>query len=240
VNEPIHNLFFLPPEQIRPGEIRISGTEFHHLKNVLRKKKGEIIHATDGRGRRYRLAITGILKDQISVRIRDQELVKPESGMRLDLAFVPLKTRRNDVIIEKAIELGVSGFGLFGSRFSVVKRMGDSKIEHLRRVAISAMLQSRRYYLPQMIVHPDPESLIRSFGDYDLVILADPEGRPEIRTQASSILYIVGPEGGFDRSEQARFADHDVQTMRLGPNRLRSETAAICGLAKILAIYKKI
>ncbi len=235
----IHNLFFVASEKIRTGEIEISGQEYHHFKNVLRKNIGDVVYVTDGKGHRYKTEILKIERRKVLSKILAQEYIEP-GKFGLSLAFVPIKGWRNDFIIEKGTELGVRSFFLFASKHAVVTNLSSTKIDRLKKIALSAMLQSQQYYLPEISFHKDLNGLIAQFENYDCVLLADKHGKTEVPQNAKSVLYIVGPEGGFDPDEVALFERNSAQLIALGKNRLRSETAAITGIVKILAAYGEI
>ncbi len=231
----IHNLFYISPEQIADDIIVIEGKGLHHLKNVLRKRIGDTIFLTDGEGYRYKGAITQTSSSRIHVEILDKNHIQRTAVVDLTLAFVPLKGVRNDFIIEKGTELGVQRFLPFKSMFSVIPTLSGTKLNHLRNIAKSAMLQSQRYYMPEIMYQDSLDTLLNCVNDFDCILLADKNGKQGVPREISSILYIVGPEGGFDDSEIERFTEKDAQLLSLGRTRLRSETAAIAGIIKILA-----
>ncbi len=231
---PIHNLFYISPERIADDTIIIGGKELHHLKNVLRKRAGDTIFLTDGDGHRYKGAITKTSRSRIHVELLDKIHIQRTAIVDLTLAFVPLKGVRNDFIIEKGTELGVERFVAFKSMFSAVPGLSSTKLNRLRNIAVSAMLQSQRYYMPDIIYQDNLTMFLKCFNDFDCVLLADRDGEHGIPADIGSILYIVGPEGGFDASEIERFIMHGARLLSLGQTRLRSETAAVAGVVKIL------
>ena len=230
----MHNLFYTTAEQIKGDRIIIAKKELHHVKNVLRVKKGDIVFLTDGAGNVYETKVVNLERNKLTGKILAAEYVKRTSKVNLELAFVPLKGSRTEMIIEKCTELGVSRFRPFISKHAVIKDLDKNKIERFQRIALSAMLQSKQYYLPEFMVFESTDALLRTCIGFDLVMLADQQGDPEIPINGSNILYIVGPEGGFDRLEVQSFKNEGVKLLSLGANRLRSETAAITGLVKIL------
>jgi 16S rRNA (uracil1498-N3)-methyltransferase len=232
-----HNLFYTPPENIQDDEVTIDGKEFHHLKNVLRKKLGDTIFSTDGRGNKYKSEISQIKKSIIKAKIFEKEHIKEKNIANIKLAFVPLKGTRSDFIIEKGTELGVKEFIPFISNFSVITNLSQIKIKRFKKIAISAMLQSQQYYMPKIIARNSINGLLGEFKNFDLVLVANKDGNSKIPPSAKSILFIVGPEGGFDASEIELFKNNSAILLSLGPNRLRSETAAITGTVKILTAY---
>jgi 16S rRNA (uracil1498-N3)-methyltransferase len=222
-----HSLFYVPSNAVQDADIQIRGPEVHHIRNVMRKKLHDVLVFTDGKGHAYTVQIETWTKTSITGRVLAREFHEQKQNTDIACAFVPLKGLRSDFIIEKCTEVGVSHFYPFISRRAVVRRVSRARKDHFLHLAKSAMLQSQRYYLPQITACHDTERLTEHFMQYELVLCADAHGTHEIPAGAHTILYIVGPEGGFDDAELALFKKHSVRFVSLGDHRLRSETAAI-------------
>ncbi len=235
-----HNLLYAPPSCISGTSILFTGASCHYIADVLRLHPGDSVQVTDGRGNVCTARISSATKSKIMASITAQLLIEPPSSVRVDVAFAPLKGSRNDLIIEKGTELGVRGFMLFPARFSVVKDPGTAKVKHLEGIAVSAMIQSQRFFLPTVEIMRTTKALAQACSQYDLVLLGDPSGSREIPGGKSSLLWIVGPEGGLAHEEISLFQDHGAIPVSLGSARLRSETAALAGLVKILAAYQNL
>jgi 16S rRNA (uracil1498-N3)-methyltransferase len=235
-----HNLLYTPPSCITSSSILFSGAYCHYITDVLRLQPGDNIQVTDGRGKVFTACISSATKSRVLASIAAQSVIEPPASVRVDIAFAPIKGSRNDLIIEKGTELGVRRFILFPARFSVVKNPGAAKVKHLERIAVSAMIQSQRFYLPSVELIKNTRSLIREFSQYDLVLLGDPSGSRDVPGGKRALLWIVGPEGGLAPEEINLFQDHGAMPVSLGSARLRSETAAIGGLVKILAAYQSL
>jgi 16S rRNA (uracil1498-N3)-methyltransferase len=232
-----HNFFYIAPQKISKSEIIIDDEEFHHIRNVLRKKPNDFIYLTDGNGFSYQTRIVQITKSQIKAKILKRQFHKKENIVDISLAFTPLKGSRNDFILEKATELGVVEFLPFISKFTVVSRLSPTKLKRFDKVTKSAVLQSRHYYMPKIRCQKDLNSLVGRFEKFDTVIVANKNGLSTTPLNSRSILYIIGPEGGFEDSEIKFFQSKGARLLSLGMNRLRSETAAIVGIVKILTVY---
>ena len=232
--EQIHNLFYVRPEKISDKEIIIDGETFHHLKNVLRKKTGTTVFIADGSGNRYTTEIMNIGKSRMTVRIVDKSSVERRRSLCCGLAFVPVKGARNDYILEKGTELGVNCFLPFVSEHSVVQTVSNSRLQRFERVAISAMLQSKQYYIPTIQPLKDINALAHVFTQYDRIFVAHEDGQKVVDDSVSSVLLIIGPEGGFDAHEVAFLTNKGARLLSLGTHRLRSETAAVAGMVKIM------
>jgi 16S rRNA (uracil1498-N3)-methyltransferase len=232
-----HNLFFVPPDTIENDEVTLRGDTFQHIQRVLRKKSGDTIFLTDGRGTRFSAEITQSSASRIHARITQRLHIERTNLVNIELAFVPLKGHKNDFIIEKGTELGITKFRPFFSRFSVIPHLSAQKLNRFKKIAVSAMLQSQQYYTPDFMVMKDLHDMTKIFTSFDLVLVADRCGRQTVPLNARTILYIVGPEGGFSQDEVARVKNCGATMLSLGSQRLRSETAALCGIMKILTAY---
>jgi len=233
-------LHYAPPENISAKNIMLTGQTAHHIRNVLRHKIDDKIFVTDGQGCRYETKISNIKKTRVDTEIIKKISIKQKHTIDLELAFALLKGTRSEIIFEKGTELGVKKFILFTSEFSVLTTLSRRKLERFRNIAISAMLQSQQYYIPDIVFMQDLNCLLKNLGDYDVIFLADRGGELSIRSRAKRVLYVVGPEGGFSDSEIEQFKNLGVELLSLGENRLRSETAALSGIVKILTLYKQI
>jgi 16S rRNA (uracil1498-N3)-methyltransferase len=240
MRDKVHNLFYIPPEKVTGDTLILDGWEFHHLKNVLRKKSGDVLILTDGLGHRIEARILNSIRGEISAEIVKKEKIDTDPKVIVDLAIAPLKGTRTDLVIEKGGELGIRRFIFYISLNSVVKDISKTKIERYQKIGRSAMLQSQQYFLPKFDVRATITDLINTFTLYDSVLVADPSGSINIPLDKKKILFIVGPEGGFDKRELVLFIKAGAQTISLGVLRLRSETAVLAGIVKIQSFYKVI
>ena len=238
MKDPIHNIFYIPPEKVTGNSLIITGDETHHIRNVLRRKPGDVLILTDGLGHRIEARILSSVHGEIRAEIVKKEKMDTNPKAIVDLAIAPLKGTRTDLIIEKGGELGIRRFIFYISLNSVVKDISKTKIERYQKIGRSAMLQSQQYFLPKFDVRATITDLINTFALYDSVLVADPSGSINIPLDKKKILFIVGPEGGFDERELVLFIKAGAQTISLGALRLRSETAVLAGIVKILAVNK--
>lgn len=230
-----HNIFYAPPDCYGEREVLIRGPQIRHVKNVMRKKKGDEIFLADGIGNRYKAKLTSITGSEIHAEILGRERVPRKCSVQVTVGFVPVKGLRNDTLVEKCTELGVARFVIFLSKRSVLRNIGGQKIRRFTKVAQSAMMQSDQYYMPDIVYAPGIEDVLKIAGDHERIFVADPEGEVGVQTNSSKILFLIGPEGGFTDEERDFFLTRGAFLLSLGPARLRSETAAIVGVTKILA-----
>ncbi len=232
-----HNVFFIPSQFLHGSEVVIQGAELRHIRNVLRRKKGEHITLTDGHGYEYQAEICAIQRSKLVVKILKQNREPRKIPLEIAVGFVPVKGLRNDTIIEKCTELGVARFIVFSSEHAVVRDLGRQKIERFRKIAQNAMVQSQQYYLPEILQVKGIEEMLQICKGYDLVLVSDPKGEAELPPGARKVLLVIGPEGGFSNTEMDLFKKRGALNFSLGSTRLRSETAAIVGVTKVLVKY---
>jgi 16S rRNA (uracil1498-N3)-methyltransferase len=235
-----HNIFYIPPQFFRAGQVTIEGPHLRHIKNVLRKRTGEQITLTDGQGNHYGVELGDARRGKATAKIVHKKLMPRKCTVDLTVGFAVVKGLRNDVIIEKGTELGVSRFVVFLSRYSVIKHLSEQRINRFKKIAASAMIQSQQYYLPEVLFAPNIEEIAQANSCYDRILVADPSGKAAVPTGARRILLLIGPEGGFAQSEKDSLVKQSARLLSLGPTRLRSETAAIAAVSKILTVYGQI
>ncbi|MBN2543494.1 16S rRNA (uracil(1498)-N(3))-methyltransferase [bacterium] len=243
----ITTFFYTPPNLVKKGIIRIRGDEVKHITKVLRKTKGEIIYVTDGVGSLYKAEITGIESKELRCEIREKVDVYTEIPFDITLAVGSLRQKNMEQIIDQATQLGIRRFFPLISDYEVFKYRDEAHIESLlarwEKIAIRAMKQSFRTNLP-IIETPDTIDNYLKNNDFDMKFFADPEGLPNAPIQKvkpdSSVFLAIGSEGGFSSTEKKLLEEWDCIPIMLGNRRLRTETAAIILISKILIWLKEL
>ena len=226
--------FYLP--HINPGEkfASITGDEFYHLSKVLRLAKGNVVYLLNGNG----LVIEGKIlnKDKNSAAVEIiSSFKKPSLNRKIILLQSVIKGERMEVILEKAIELGVQEIVPVITKNCVAKVKSSAKLKRWRKIVIQAMKQSANPWLAQI---SEPlyfkEAIARySKGAFSKYILTK-EGRnlEDFSKKVShQIVLFVGPEGDFTEQEVSGAVASGFSPLNLGSLRLRSETAAIAALS---------
>lgn len=232
-----HNIFYVAPEFFKGCEVVIQGPQLHHIRKVLRKEVGRTIFLTDGQGNQYETEIQSVGKSLMKACVLQKKQMPRKFELDLTVGFAVVKGLRNDVIIEKGTELGVSRFLVFLSRYSVIKHLSEHRISRFRKIAKSAMVQSQQYYLPEILSAGSVEEIPQFDLGYDQILVADPGGEAGVLKGIRRILLLIGPEGGFADFEKGFLLKQGAKFVSLGPTRLRSETAAIAAISKILTVY---
>jgi 16S rRNA (uracil1498-N3)-methyltransferase len=208
----------------------LTGPEFHHLKHVLRVRTGEEIDLVNGRGTLARARVEKIEKESAHLVILHQsQHPKPTPSCRLGLALIRME--RLEWAIEKGTELGAEAFYLFPADGSEKKQLTEHQLSRLRLIAIAALKQCNRLYLPEIQIVQSMEETIPSdaeffFGD----VSPDAPWLTPFLTHQQSLFFISGPEKGFSQREEDWLKRHG-RGIKLHENILRAETAPLVALS---------
>jgi 16S rRNA (uracil1498-N3)-methyltransferase len=194
----------------------------HHLSHALRLRPGEEVTVSDGTGRwrrcRYAMGRPGGGGSTVALEPEGPVIYEEPPLPAVGVGFVVTKGSRPEWVVQKLTEVGVDRIVPLSSSRSVVRwesARADRNVDRLRRVAREAAMQSRRNRLPEV-------TDLLPFADVALAgaALAEAGGAaPSLERP----FVLVGPEGGWDRTELAR----GLPLVGLGPNVLRAETAAV-------------
>ena len=210
----------------------------HHALKVLRLGSGDSLVLFDGSGGELHALLDVRARQAVAVGGQWQE-VSREPPLDIVLVQALASSDKMDWIIQKAVELGVSGIVPVQAARSVLRLAGeraDKKLEHWRQVVIAACEQCGRNWLP--FVAP-----VQSLGTYlaqpsdaaRLILVPGGERLSTIQPIPSSIHLLIGPEGGWSEEETALCLHASSRTVGLGPRVLRTETAGLAALAALQA-----
>lgn len=208
--------------------ITLSTEESKHVTKVLRKKEGSILTFTDGKGNSYKAKI--ILSDnkKCKLKIINTKKKRKQHNYHLHIAIAPTKSNeRFEWFLEKATEIGIDEITPIICNRSERKII---KIDRGKRILLSSMKQSLRYYLPKLNEAISLDSLLNSKIDGSKYIAHCINSRKyELKKLAKTkkILILIGPEGDFTQEEINLAVKNKFKQISLGSNRLRTETAGI-------------
>jgi 16S rRNA (uracil1498-N3)-methyltransferase len=215
-----------------------SPDETVHIRHSLRKKRGDALHFTDGKGYIYTSVLEGNDRDLIA-RITTKEWVAPPNAWA-DLCVSPLKQpERNEWLLEKAVEFGVRRVYWLACTRTEKHHL---KMDRLQRIAISALKQSKSAYLPEIHDLIDFAQVVQTpFEGTQVIPWCGHSGLPYISDCFSpgvSVRFFVGPEGDFTDKEIEVAASNGLKACSLGKRILRAESAGIFTLATFNAINR--
>ncbi len=237
--------FFISPQETGGENIIITGNDVNHIKNVLRMKKGEHILISDGADREYECEITDLEKESVVARVIDVFGSSAELSTKITLFQGLPKSDKMELIIQKAVELGVFEVVPVVTRRTVVKldaKKAKKKTERWNAIALSAAKQAKRGRIPK-VTYPmtlkEAFAYSRSF-DASIIPYEDAEGIKHSREVFAGLKgkeqigIFIGPEGGFDRSEIDEAKALGIEPITLGKRILRTETAGMAVLSILM------
>jgi 16S rRNA (uracil1498-N3)-methyltransferase len=232
--------FFLSPEAWG-AQARLTGDEAKHAAQVLRLRPGDRITVFDGRGRSAAAEVLEVARSEIRLAL-GAEVIRPPLAPEIVLAQAVPKGKTMDLIVQKAVELGVSAIQPLITRHTVVQVEEDEasrKSAKWQRAALEACKQCGQDLLPEVLpVRDFADWLADSSGDLKIIASLFPGARPlrEILRDAGipgRVTLLVGPEGDFSATEGAAAVEAGFLPASLGSIVLRAETAAFFGISAI-------
>ena len=224
----------VPPERLAGGRARLRAADIHYLRDVLRLSPGATLEVFDGQGGVYpaRVAPAG---DELLLGDR-RERAPPIASIQL--AFALARGERNDLVVQKATELGVARLSPFEAARSVVRLSPDRGLARTRRwerIAGEASRQCGRADVPAVDAPGSLETVLAAAPpEARRILLWEGGGEPFAEVVERSAPWhqlVVGPEGGFAPEEVEAALRAGARLATLGPRVLRFETAAIAAVA---------
>lgn len=230
---------YVPHPQISENTIRISESERHHLLNVLRLRADDQVEVFDGVGNRYVASLCDTRTSPLQAKILQQQFHPPTPPYITLFQGLP-KFDKMDLIVQKTTEIGVSEIAPMICQRSIPQSLVQEKrMIRWQRIANEAAKQCKRPHFAHVLA---PQGLEESFLDHlDLLILLwEGEKRNGLKEilrnhgDVKSVGIIVGPEGGFTDDEVELAIQYGCLPATFGDNTLRTETAAIVGVASVM------
>ncbi len=247
--------FFVPPEDVGEKSITIyDKSDLHHMIKVLRLSVGDEIDISDTQQWEYRAKLTYLGEYEAEALILDKQKFAAEPDVKLTLFQGIPKKGKMELIVQKAVELGVNEIvPVFMARTVVVDKGNfGKKIQRWQKVSDEAVKQCKRGIIPQVSQPIKTEEAAERFADFDLVLFPyenedgttikdvlrifdgsvlrgeGRDGKPE------KIAVIIGPEGGFSSEEAELIVRLGGRSVSLGRTTLRTETAGLAAIAMIM------
>lgn len=245
--------FFISPEQIEDGYVRILGEDVNHMVNVLRMKQGEAFMANDGCGKEYYCILEQLRTDDVLAKIAYVRAGEQELPCPITLYQGLPKGDKLELIIQKTVELGVTRIVPVSMKRCVVKldeRKADNKRARWQAISEAAAKQSGRGIIPE-VSHPMSfKEAMREASEADVKLfpyeLAGTESPMAVTREklaailpGQSIAVFIGPEGGFDDAEVELARETGYEPITLGKRILRTETAGLYVLSVLGYLLEK-
>lgn len=247
--------------------VRLSAEESRHLRDVLRLRAGDEAFVFDGEGREFACVLldVGGRGTAATLEVRGRaEPQSPESSLDLSLGVALLKGEKFDLVVQKATELGAARVMPVVSRRADVRlrdeRDAGARVERWRRLALEAAKQSGRARVPSVETPAGFEDFVSvgegagvarlmfaerggvGLGGFAGGGLSESGGglrEPGVAEgpRPSSVIALVGPEGGWEPEEIALASERGWTIITLGGRTLRAETAAITAAALLQHLF---
>jgi 16S rRNA (uracil1498-N3)-methyltransferase len=212
------------------GMLELPAGEAHHVFNVLRGRSGDQVEVVDGAGRLFVVELRG---EEEAVVV--EELAAPDvTDADVSLYQAVPKGGRMDLVVEKATEMGATSIVPLLTEHGVVNPR-EGKVNRWRRVAEAAARQSLRLRVPEVAEPMRFSCAVARVGEAGVLLHNAPDLRPVEAVVGSSASLFVGPEGGWSEGELRAAEEAGMAFGGLGLYRLRSETAGIIAVARVLA-----
>ena len=234
--------------ELADGRAALTGSDAHHLADVMRARIGEEVVLCGPDGLEYLGTVTAIEPGRVEFSVTDGTTSKAEPDCAVTLFAGYPKAGKLEEVIRHSVELGVTEVVPFFSRYCVATpKKEDVKNERYNRIALEAAKQCGRGVLPDVALPlPNFGAVCRSFDQYDLVLFCYECGGAPLRQllaeakpadgQKLRLAIVTGAEGGFAAEEAEMAAKAGAKTVGLGPRILRCETAPLAVLSAVMTL----
>lgn len=243
--ESVMHHFFVNKTDFDGDRVFIRDSKVNHISNVLRMKPGEKLLICNGEDWDYLCEIESMSKSEIVLKIESENENVSELPVSITLFQGLPKSDKMELIIQKAVELGVAEIVPVNTRRVIVKfdaKKENKKMARWQEIARSAAEQSKRGRVPK--VHPvmNLEEAFAYAKDAKIRLIPYELAKGMNRTReilhsikkGQKIAVFIGPEGGFEESEIDAAISHGIEPITLGARILRTETAGFAILSNIM------
>ncbi|MCR4807520.1 MAG: 16S rRNA (uracil(1498)-N(3))-methyltransferase [Lachnospiraceae bacterium] len=244
--------FFAEPGNICGNDIYLQGSDYNHIKNVLRMRPGtEVSVVTQDSDKEYRCEIADYDDDRVHLKLRFVKEENVELPCRIYLFQGLPKSDKMEFIIQKAVELGAFSIIPVSMSRSVVKydkKKEAVKIARYNAVSEAAAKQSKRRIIPEVTGIMTFKEAMDYCAQADVKLLpyelADMNEMDRTRnilegiSAGQSVAVFIGPEGGFDESEIQLALGNGFEAITLGHRILRTETAGMTVLSWLMYLLE--
>ena len=236
--------FFVSEEQINGENAYIEGSDVNHIANVLRMKPGEELLISVKGDWDYLCKIVDIETDRVNLKVLES-MEQRELPVNITLLQGIPKSDKLEMIIQKAVELGVSEIIPVKTKRVVVKideKKVDTKVNRWNAIAESAAKQSKRSIIPKVYEPMSIDNALEIVKDFGVKLIPyeNADGIDKTRKildnmdKTKNIAVFIGPEGGFEESEVERIKNSGFEVITLGKRILRTERAGLALLSNIM------
>ncbi len=244
--------FFVESNQVTSDyrEVTIVGSDYNHIANVLRMKKGEQFSVSilgDDSGKELFYEIDSFTEDSVTGKLMFIEESGHELPSKIYLFQGLPKVDKMELIIQKAVELGAYRVIPMSTKRCVVKldeKKAASKIKRWQAISEAAAKQSKRGIIPEVEMPITMKQAVEYCKSENIDVRLIPYENAEDISFTKKIIegiepgqstaVFIGPEGGFSEEEIALCLENDVKPITLGKRILRTETAGFTAISWLM------
>lgn len=249
--------YFVERNQFQDHRIDILGDDAHHILRVMRSRIGDKLIVCDGAGREVLAEIAELGKDAVRLEIIEERQSESEPAVKVWIAQSLPKADKMETVIQKGTETGAIRFIPFLSARTIVQydaKKEAKRLDRWRKIAKEAAEQAHRGVVPEVEAPLTWKQLLSLLAETGVAMICyeQEQGTNGLRqvlrdwkqtaeaADGKPLMLVIGPEGGFDPSEVEAFIAAGGRSVSLGRRILRTETAAVVGLAGILYEFDEI
>jgi len=223
----VKHRIFVPAIPTEPeASLTVTGEEHHHLTRVVRVREGETVEVFDAKGRQALARVVAVGKAECSLELLDA-VPSREAANSLTMAVALIQPEKFEFMLQKCTELGAAAFiPIVAERTEITGERAEGKRDRWSKIILEAVKQSGRSHLPTLA----PPMLFAELLLRANVVLFDADRQSNRDSIHPNATLAIGPEGGWSENELSAASAANVRFRRLGPRRLRAETAAIAAL----------
>lgn len=237
--------FFINSNDIKNNKIIISDKDtFNHLAKSLRIRKGEDLLLIDENQIQYETIIEDITNREISAKIEKSYKSERSLPFKLYLAQSPLRSDAQNLVIEKATELGADGvYPIRTDNCALAGSVIEKKTSKWQRIMSEASKQCERAYIPICYELTNLENIIKlNNKGYKVIAFCERLTQTSLHKYCDKnpinindkLVVIIGPEGGFSQREFEMLANNNIPMLTLGELILKADTAVTVALGNII------
>ncbi|MGN0335615.1 MAG: 16S rRNA (uracil(1498)-N(3))-methyltransferase [Lachnospiraceae bacterium] len=242
--------FFITSGQASSDTLTIVGDDVNHMKNVLRMRSGEAFTAADENGVFYHCEVDTLDKQEVTAKILWKEQGTSELASKIYLFQGLPKSDKMEMIIQKAVELGVYQVIPVATKRTIVKldaKKEAAKIKRWQSISEGAAKQSGRMIVPEISQVMSFAQAVEYGRQLDICVIPyecarGMDGTREVFSKIErgmSVGIYIGPEGGFEESEVELAGEAGAVPVTLGRRILRTETAGLTTLSILMYLLEE-
>ncbi len=232
-------IYYLRDSKIEENTILVEGELFHHLKNVLRVRKGEELSLFNEENI-FRAKVKDAARDSLTLEIEDKLPTKSKENP-FQIAQAAIEKNELELAIRLIVSTGVRKIFVFKGERSDTK-ITAAYMERLNEIALNTAEQSEVCLVPEIEYFEKVEDLLNSNELKENLFALSPNGAYSLKDVANAmkknpeITFFVGPEGGFSEKEINILKNKNAREVAIKSGIFRSQFAGVVAVLTVLEL----